>query len=395
MNNSTFYNNTKFLLMGFFVFSSLSSTIIIDYLHFPMSLPEVLFMPFLILLKKKFKSVKVNVSEVFVVLFVCFFLVLIGYFYEQYSLFSMLSSARAWIYLLLCIIVFKHKNSITNSDLLWLCFGSIAAWFVDSQISFWSLMMGLAKKYFVVTFGLYLAVPILLTSCLFRKKYVLFVISIVIISGTIIYACVRRLLAITVIALFFAIFLSLKNSGKRILPYIILSSLLISGFMISIPTIGNFMEERSYGMYYRIFVRTESMTGELSSSDTKRQNNFTNLAENLIDYTIPRGMVSLKPGSDKETGVFNDFPLYQLCWIFGWPIALIILGYFLRILFRNYNKFNKENDETSIISINCMIIMFVLLFLDGTFIEYPYSTPITGVILGRAILNAKSREIII
>ncbi len=359
-----------------------------------MSLPEVIFFPFLILLKKKFGSVKVNVSEVFVVLFVCFFLVLMGHFFGAFPLSSMLSSARSWLYLLLCVIVFKHKNSITNLDLMWLCLGSIVAWFVDSQISFKSLMMGMVTKYFVVTYGLLLAVPFLFSSLLYRKKYLLFVFLIATISGTIVYAGVRRLIAVTVIALFFAILLLLKNNGKRIFPYILLSSLLISGFMIAMPLIRNYMEEKSYGMYYRIFVRTESMTEELSSSDSKRQSNFTNLAENLLDYTIPRGMISVRTSTDKGTGVFNDFPLYQLCWIFSWPIALIILSYFLRILFRNYKKFNKENDETSIVSINCIIIMLVLLFLDGTFIEYPYATPITGTILGRAILNAKSKEII-
>ena len=359
-----------------------------------MSLPEVLFLPFLILLKKKFRSVKVKISEVIGILFLCFFLVLMGYFYGQFPLFSMLSSARSWIYMLLCLFLFKRKNSITNSDLMWLCLGSIIAWFVDSQINFNSLLMGLEAKNFVVTYGLLLAVPFFFSASLFGNKYLLFVFSIVIISGTIIYAGVRRLLAVTIIALVFAILLSLKSNGKRILPYIVLGSLFISGLIITLPLVSDYMKEKSYGMYYRIFVRTESMSDDSSTIDSKRQSNFIYLVDNFLDYTIPRGMVSVRTSTDKGTGIFNDFPLYQLCWIFGWPIAIIILCYILKICFKNLIKFNKGKDETSIISINCIIIMFLLLFLEGTFIEYPYATPITGVVLGRAILNARTKRVI-
>lgn len=390
-----YYNEICFFMMGLIVFSSLGSTIMIDYFHFPMSLPEVLFLPFLILLRKKMRSIKVDVSEVIGVVLFCIFLVLIGLLYGQYSLFSMLSSARAWIYLLICFFLFKRKNSITNSDLSWLCFGSICAWFIDSQLNFKSLMAGMINGHFVTTYGLMLAVPYFFSSTLYRKKYILFIVSIFIISGTILYAGIRRLLAVTVVTLIFAVFLSLKKSGKRVLPYIIVCSLLVSGFIIAMPTVENYMKEQSYGMYYRIFIKTEAMTDNTTDIDTKRQRHFSDLAEDFIDYTVPRGMVSMKTSQDKEAGKFNDFPLYQLCWIFSWPVTLIILSYFIVVFLRNFEKYNRIKDETSIISVNCILIMFFLLFLEGTFIEYPYATPITGVILGRALLNSKTKRVIL
>lgn len=46
------------------------------------------------------------------------------------------------------------------------------------------------------------------------------------------------------------------------------------------------------------------------------------------------------------------------------------------------------------IEVCSLFVMFVLLFLEGTFIEYPYATPITGMILGRAVLNSKTNKII-
>ena len=97
---------------------------------------------------------------------------------------------------------------------------------------------------------------------------------------------------------------------------------------------------------------------------------------------------------DNGAGFLNDFPLYQLNWIFSWPIVFLILFYISRVLFNNLRKYNRKNDEVAFVSVNCIMVMFMLLFLEGTYIEYPYATPITGVLLGRAMLNSRHSNII-
>jgi len=102
-------------------------------------------------------------------------------------------------------------------------------------------------------------------------------------------------------------------------------------------------------------------------------------------------MASLHSLSEKGTGIFNDYPLYELCWMFGWITTIVIMIWFFNLLLQNYRKYKRYKDTTSMISVNCLLVMFMLLFLEGTFLNYPYAAPITGVLIGRAILNAKSK----
>ena len=129
--------------------------------------------------------------------------------------------------------------------------------------------------------------------------------------------------------------------------------------------------------------------GAGNNADKSRLNNFQQFSNEFIDYTIPYGMVSLQTSTDKGAGIFNDFPLYQLCWIFSWPITLLILYHICLLLYRNVRKYIKMNDESAFVSTNVIICMLMLLFLEGTYIEFPFATPITGLLLGKAILNTK------
>jgi hypothetical protein len=170
----------------------------------------------------------------------------------------------------------------------------------------------------------------------------------------------------------------------------------VSVVVAILPSIRSTIQESSTGLYNRTFMRTEEMLMgmELNSSDQGRQNTIISISENFIDYTLPRGMLSVRTSEDESVGIFNDFPLYQLWWIFSWPIVLIFVFYLSFIFIRNYKKYSKYKDETSLLTIICFLIICVLLFLDGTFIEFAYATPITGMLIGRAILNAKTNKII-
>ena len=393
----TYYEILCFILMGCLVFSSLSSTILIRRLHFPMSMPELLLLPFFILLKNKMRSIRIKLLDLVLISSIIGFLVITGFVYDAYPLYSMLSSARSWFYLLLCLFAFSRSNRITNQDIAWVTFGCIIGWAIDSSLNFERLITSInLGRDFLCTYGVYLAIPFFFSSVMYNNKYILLSIGLGLMFYIAIYSGIRRPLAILAFSLIGSILLSLKKSGKKIFSYVIVAVIAFAVISSILPSIRDSLEEASFGLYHRTFLRTEQMfeEEELISSDQGRLATIKNVLNNMLDYTFSRGMVSVRTSEDSSVGVFNDFPLYQLFWIFSWPVTLIILIQAIRITIRNYKKFIIYKDETSMISLNCLFIIFVLLFLDGTFLEYPYATPITGMLLGRAILNARNVDII-
>lgn len=399
MRTSFFYrykNIVLFYLLGFIVFSGVSSLISLKIFNMPFSTPEILFIPFLFLLNKKWKSVKVLMYDIVFALLVCFILLLIGLLYGQFSFSSLLSSSRSWLYLIIFLLAFSRKNLITNTDILWISIGSLSAWMIESIYNYQNLMRLILEQNFITTYGLMLAIPISFSSLMYRKQYVLIVIVLSIVSATIVFAGIRRVMAIVAISIVIAIYSSIRKGQINFSKFTLFSIITIMAFVVVVPQASNYMESASYGMYHRIFGKTEKFieTGELNSSDIGRQRDILSLVDNFMDYTIPRGMVSVNTSKDKGTGDFNDYPLLQLFWMFSWPVAIILVGWLVHLLYLNYRKYIKLKDETSMVSVNSIFIMLILLFLEGTYIKYPYATPITGMLLGRAILNAKKTKVL-
>lgn len=379
------YAEIKFFLLGVIVFSPISSTITIQLLNFPFSLPEILLLPFLILLKNKIKTIKFKTTDLFTSLFIIFISVLFGLVYNEFSLYSMLSTARAWFYLIIFSIAFSRPNNITCNDLMYLAIGSILAWGIDAFYNAKNTTIG-----FNASYGVMLIFPILFSTIISKNKNFLLSLITLISLFLIVFSGLRRCIVVVVFSIFIPIFFSkfkFKQSIKRIVVIIIIGILIIN----IIPHLGNYLSELNTLQFNRIFTRTESIINnkELDSSDEGRWIFIVDIISNFLNYTIPRGMVSLQTGTETITGTFNDFPLYQIMWITGWPIALTIVIWILYLIIGNYKKFRYWSDTCSITNMNCLIIMLILLFLEGTFIIYPYAVPITGIIIGRSILNTR------
>lgn len=391
-------NDILFLLMGFFVFSELGSIIILNYLHFPISLPELLLLPFVIILKEKMLSVKFKLNDFVVSIYILLILLAIGLICGRYSLFAMLSSSRAWFYLFIFCFAFSRPNKFTNSDLLWLSIGSLIAWLVESVMNYQTMLVAALDGDSVVTYGLMLAVPIFFSISIYRERYLIMTIGVLLISATVIFSGIRRLLAIAIISLLVALIFKIVKSKKQIFSFVLVGFLVVGAIGITLPMVSDYVKSTSPTMYYRVFEKTEvffETGGAGNNADRSRLNHFHQFSDEFMDYTIPYGMVSLQTSTDNGAGVFNDFPLYQLCWIFSWPITLLILYHICLLLYRNIRKYVKMNDESSFVSINAIICMLMLLFLEGTYIEYPFATPITGLLLGRAWCSVKTKQIVL
>ena len=383
--------NSLFFLMGLFVFSSMCTILSLQFLKLPMAMPELLIIPFLFFLKKKFKTLKFHSIDFAYVLIVIAVLLLFGMLYGQFSLKGMLSVSRSWAYMLLCMFVFTRKNMISADNLMFLAFGSVFGWFVVSIFNYQVFLVSISDKSFANTYGLMLAIPLFLTVSLDRSKQFVFFLGLFFVLGIIVFAGIRRTLAVAVLAIIIAFIMSSRNLKRSVLNIIILL-IIIAVLQYILPLISGYLYDVSYGMYHRLFGRTEIyLEGGVLSSDQHRINNISSLFDNFVDLTIPHGMVSLRTQSEEGTGLFNDYPLYELCWMFGWITTIVIMIWFFNLLLQNYRKYKRYKDTTSMISVNCLLVMFMLLFLEGTFLNYPYAAPITGVLIGRAILNAKSK----
>ena len=376
--------------MGFFVFSPISSMITLQYIKLPIAMPELLFVPFALLLRNKIKSISIKSRDIVVPIVLIVILLLVGIIYDIFTLVGMLSTSRSWLYLLICINVFRKRNLITSEDLMWLALGSMGGWLYSSLYNYQYLLID-TERNFAATYGAMLSIPLFFSVAMNKKKPILLYIGLSLLVGIVVFAGIRRALAVAVVSLIISFYFSAK-SKKNFILYSILTITVVFALGTVMPLLRDYTYNTSSGMYNRIFGRTELyLEGDIDSSDQGRMNRIGDLFDNFIDYTIPRGMVSLQTEKEKGTGIFNDYPLYQLCWMFGWPVTLFIICYFLHILWINRRRYNKNKDSTSMTSVNCLIVMFMLLFLEGTFLTYPYATPITGVLIGRAILNAKSK----
>lgn len=391
-----------FLMMGFFVFSSMSSIILIDYLHFPIALPELLLLPFAYLLKNIISTIKIYSKDISNVLIFIVLWLMIGIVNGEMTLISMLSYSRSWIYIILLMIAFKRDNDITNRHLLFLSFGSLIGWLIASRMNFENIIQNVLNSEGEVelcTYGTMLAVPVFLSLTMKKGLYKMFAFGFVVLIITMLLANLRRLIAVGLISVFLSLIFILIKDKRKLPMYLLVGSIVVCVFLSLLPSIEEFVANVSPEMHARTFRRIGNMleTGSTGTdSDDVRKGNFIYAMEHIFDYVLPKGMIG-KTGdtSYRVFAPFIDFPVMMLFYLFGFIITLFIMLRMVSVLLRNFYKYTRFSDETSMVSCISMVVMFVLLFLEGTFLYFPYAAPLTGVLLGRAIRNIKQPNIII
>jgi len=372
-----------FCLMGIIVFSPFSSDLALDYLHLPMSAPELFALPFCFFLKRDIKKVRINKQLFLRLLGLMFILIIFALLVGEYSFFSILGSARAYFWIFFFYCVFKSsQNPFCLDDLMYISLGCLIGWLLSSLIGIRNILLTLLDE--GVTYGALLAVPLLLSISYYKKKYLLFSFGLVVIVLICVTSGIRRLIFISLISLALVALLSVINRPKYIFRITI--GLCLFGVLLiaTLPLIKDYMKETSHSLYHRVFERSETyLEGDVDDSDSERLYDITVLLEDSWKYIIPpRGFVSRQTATDTGAGDFNDLPLKELFWTFSLPGALLILFHYMRKTMYYYSHYRKKEDEMSYVIICYMTIMFCLLFLEGTFLAFPYATPITGACLG-------------
>jgi hypothetical protein len=358
-----------------------------DMAGFPISLPELLFLPFLILFRKKYHFSSIGLIRTIIFISSWILLIFISILVDNYSLTAILSTSRSYLTLIIAYLLFSKENNVSLDDIMYVSLGATLGWFFSSIYGINSLLNGDTES--IARTGNMIAIPLLLSIAAFKKHKKVLLFSIILCIAISIAAGMRRQIVVFVMSLFLTYsFLSLRNL-KQFLSKLFTLSLIVITFIIFLPQIRTYVKTNIPLLYFRVFEKTEMLfSGKNNASgDNLRLNNMGNIVNNLTDYIIPRGFVSRRMKEDNG-GAFIDFPLSELLYMFGIFLTLLLLTIFIIFTIRCYYQSNKTNNE-SMIFVILSIIMFMLLFLEGTFLSSSYVAPFTGYCLGRLKFHSK------
>jgi len=397
MKGHTFLNNIYFILLGFLVFSPMSNKIVLDVIGLPLSMPELLLVPFFLVPHNKLRSIRIKGSDIFATGMLLILLIAIGLVMSNFSLYSMLSTSRAWFYLIVLTLAFSRDNDITTDDFMYLSLGSVLAWLIISRSTFATVIaQSITDQNEMETYGVMMVVPVLIAASFSKSRYFVMILAIILVFAISIFSGTRRLMIVALMSFVVSLFLILRKRHSKGAMLIVLG--LVTLLIVIIPIIMSFVEDNASVLYYRIFGRVEDAleNGELTADgDIARKRAIDSFFNNLENYIIPHGMVSTRTGTDGGfVGLFIDFPLFQLSWIYGIPVVFLLLVFFVRKLLINIKKYMINLDDVSFVSIVVLIVAFMLLFVEASYIVFPESAPITGALLGLTIRNAKSMKLI-
>lgn len=394
------WDNLWLILMGCIVFSNLSSIITMQIMHLPFSFNEMLLAPFVLLLWNRFKSFTLG-GKFPLIICIVVVLILIALAWGYFPFYPIISNARAWFYLFIGYFAFKNRNKITSDDLLFASLGMLIGWALSALYNIFFVMpnlttMELNEKSVEAT-GVMMCIPIYFAMAFTKKGKLWLLLGLTLILFICLFGGQRRIMVVSAVSVLAAFILSLRRNKSAIKRYVIIGGVVVAVFIALLPLAEAYIKDLSPMLHHRIFVRTEVLfTGGVEETgDDIRSNNIKLFFENILEYSFPRGLVSLRTGIDKGTGIFNDLPFLMLSWIYGWPITFFFVTVFLIRLKENISLYAKYGKDESIIAASCLVVMFILLFLEGTYLTYAESAVVTGAMLGRATRYSKKRNIIL
>ena len=367
------------LLCGFFAFSSMSSMLTQSLFHIPLSLPELFFIPFYFLLKKEI-GFKPNYRVIVFAMPIYFIILLFIFYFEKYSTYSIFSTARGYLYIIIFFSIFYNKKIQINYIMV-LFLGTVLGWAFVGIIYFF-----INADYGARVNGNLLAAALSITLPVIYKKTKFIFLSIILLTIIFITSSLRRPIIVALIGLFLPILIMKKNNFKSIIYYIVLILFLVILFSTLLPYIEQYMLSVSPFLHYRMFVKTQDLINlDFSLSDQVRINYLLEIKNSFFDPSkiFSTGFVSKRTFIDAEAGKFMDMPMLELIdtlGVFVLSICIIITIYFIIFHLKNFYKYDCRESAVNIVAI---VIIFALLLLEGSFLNFPFVTPVTGLVLGR------------
>lgn len=381
MNNITILNKKEiflFVLYGIVGCSGFARTIL-QHMLGTLYLPEILMVPLLYLLRKQFAHFKINYFSILIALLLWGGLLVLGLLSSEPG--SLFSTSRAFLYLFILYIIFKDRNNYIDSNvIMYICFGSLIGWMLSVFYNFLHPEIYLNSRGEGYSYGNLMAIPLFLYTAYNKPKKTIFIIGLFVLIFLFFTSGLRRMMVVTIISLFLVIFLQSKISTKRILQTFFILSFFAILISLNFKQIGQMVYDVSPATYYRVFERYEESFDGTSVSDDERTGNFEKFSTWQFEHILPSGF--LKTYANGNFGIYNDFPLFMLCYTFGMIIMYIILIKLTLEWLRNLFKYLKNRS----IYIGCFlisgIIVFLLLFLEGAFLSDPVQIQLTALSIG-------------
>lgn len=264
-----------------------------------------------------------------------------------------------------------------------------------SSIIGWALViimkfMGLIPFGFMgITYGNMVAIPLCIAfSFIYKPNFIKYSIIFGIVAFLCFTAALRRLLLVSLLSLGVSFLLTFLK--KMSMSVLLAASLTIAVVVQFMPIIESYVQKQNSDIYMRVFSRTsDALSGNYHTGDEERVGNFFMIYDNIDDLLFPHGFVSKRANETSDTGVFVDSPFYELFYTYGiflvlWGMLLFIIKYFVKVK----NFFIKETKFITV-WLTSGAILFMLLFIDSTFITYTYTSAFTGIVLG-AILRKET-----
>lgn len=372
----------KYLLFGGIVFSPMSSFITMDVFHLPISLPEVLFILFLPFCRKEFHFNTLQRKQTWITVLAWLSLIAMAFIVGKYLPYAILSTARSYLYLILFYLLFCNENNISVNTVYYICIGAFSGWLIDAFISFKTYT--LAGNGAAVSYGPMLCIPIIIGVQILKGKYKSLILMLLFSALLMVLSGMRRQMLITIVSFLVAfIYEAIRN--KTNLIKISIGTLLISLIIaLNFPFIEGTIKSYSGELYFRVITKTESfLQGEENEGDNIRRELIHKYIDNMGSYIIPQGFVSKQTATDHDTGNFNDLPMLEVSQTFSLWGALLFILYFIYTAYRCYILTKKGfYEETILIFPLSFVIILILLFLEGSFLTFPYAVPFTGYCLG-------------
>lgn len=381
------------MMFGFTVMSPVSSMITLNILHLPMSMPEMLFVPFFFFFKKRFEFHDILKDRFFIGLLVIW-LFLLGLGLIRTSPFAVISTARTWLYIIIFYCIFIHHTTLRIKHVFMISLGSLIGWFLIAYKNFGLIIQEGEGS---ITYGPMLAVAIAISYSLIRNKNITFILLtfVCIIIGFI--SGLRRELAVLLASILFTWIVLLSFKPKNIIKYVMSVIVISSAIALVYSEFSLYVKDNSHFLYDRVILKTELLiSGDNSNEgDIDRSKNIIKVITSSYESVLPTGFVNkqfVNADEKDANGLYNDLPLTELLAMLGFGLTICLISYFIYADIRLYQLISKGRSPVgNIVFITVGAVMVMLLFLEGSYFTYPYCAPYTGYLLGSITKESRIR----
>lgn len=365
------------MLMCGFVCLSPFSAFLSNSLGFDATISEVFLIFFVPFLLRKL-NLKLNWSVLLLGATLIFILLTIAIILGNFPLYSLLSTARGYFLLALGFACSTNSN-FSLYDLKYLFLGSTLGWLFSSVELVNNIKMGndesmVANGNYVALFGV--------VFLLMRREYskialpigLFNVVYLVIFSGS------RR----TVFVVGAAVIVYFLLNIQKLKSWLILSSI-FSVTIFSYRYIAEVLDNINPLMRYRLVDKLLNVSS--NESDQLRVGFFDNWINGLYLEILPSGFISKRTFDDSGAGDFMDFPLSELTRTFGLILVLpFIILYGFKVSKKLIEYYSGGTQKDIIIGFGVLFVLLV--FIEGSFLNFAFVTPMTGIILAKLLYSS-------